>query len=249
MFYNKCIIGGVLFICDRNKSKKGTNNMYMLKRFAALVLSGMIAFSCVTASLSASAAEISTETSGVSVEEAVQAALNIAKDDSHGYSNENRWGPDYDCSSFVLTSLKTAGFNIGDAIGTKTMKHGLCMNGWKWYPWNQIKTADNLKRGDILLNEELHTEFYIGKNQNVGAHWDCGSPKTGDQSGDEISICGFYEYPWDGVLRYTNDIPKVKPSDLEITASMSACALPIDVENTSMVSMSVIIPCLPTASQ
>ena len=32
-------------------------------------------------------------------------------------------------------------------------------------------------------------------------------------------------------------------------ASMSAFALPIDVENTSMVSMSVIIPCLPTASQ
>ncbi len=60
----------------------------------------------------------------------------------------------------------------------------------------------NLQRGDILLNELYHTEIYLGNNQNVGAHSDRGYPQTGDQTGTEVSVSGYYYHPWDGVLRY-----------------------------------------------
>ena len=33
----------------------------------------------------------------------------IAKDDSHGYAQDKRYGPDYDCSSFVAAVLIPAG--------------------------------------------------------------------------------------------------------------------------------------------
>lgn len=55
----------------------------------------------------------------------------------------------------------------------------------------------NLQRGDILLNNssnssKQHTEIYLGNGQNVGAH----SPSKG------ISVSGYYNHPWLGVLRY-----------------------------------------------
>ncbi len=189
--------------------------MKLLKKASALLITSAIVFSSAQVSLTASAE---------SIEEAVQAAIAIANDDSHGYDFNNRWGPDYDCSSFVLTSLKRAGFDIGDAVGTQTMKRGLTKKGWKWYPWSEIHSLEDLRRGDILLNESTHTEFYIGRGQNCGAHWNYNNPQTGDQNGHEIDVCAYYDNPWDGVLRYTNDIPKVKPTDVEITAGTTACA-------------------------
>ena len=42
---------------------------------------------------------------------AVETAIRIAKDDSHGYSQLNRQGPDYDCSSLVLYCYSSAGAN------------------------------------------------------------------------------------------------------------------------------------------
>ncbi|MBQ1546305.1 MAG: InlB B-repeat-containing protein [Clostridia bacterium] len=190
--------------------------MGSLKKAAALILTGLTVVSSAQAALVASA---------LSVEEAVQAAIAIANDDSHGYSQTDRWGPNYDCSSFVITALRNAGFDTGDAYGTVNLKHELCKHGFKWYPWSEIKDMSNLKRGDILLNESMHTEFYIGRGQDVGAHHDHGNPQSGDQNGQEISISGYYNNPWDGVLRYTNDIPKVKPSDLEISTYGDSCAV------------------------
>ncbi len=183
--------------------------MEHIKRLAALFVTGTLLVTC---------AEVPLKASALSFEEYVQNAIAIANDDSHGYSNTNRWGPDYDCSSFVITALKQAGFNTGDASYTLNMKNALTRYGFKWYPWETIGDVSNLRRGDILLDEKNHTEFYIGRYQNVGAHYDCGDPETGDKSGGEISVTGYYSSTWDGILRYTNDIPKVKPSDLEITA-------------------------------
>lgn len=190
--------------------------MRSLKRAAALFLTGLTVVSSVQVPLTASA---------LSVEEAVQAAIALANDDSHGYSQTDRWGPNFDCSSFVITSLRSAGFDTGDAYGTVNLKHELCKHGFKWYPWSEIGDMTNLKRGDILLNESQHTEFYIGRGQDVGAHHDHGSPQSGDQSGQEVSVSGYYYHPWDGVLRYTNDIPKVKPSDLESSTYGDSCVV------------------------
>ncbi len=37
-------------------------------------------------------------------EKAAAFAVSVAKDDSHGYDQGRRWGPDYDCSSLVITA-------------------------------------------------------------------------------------------------------------------------------------------------
>lgn len=63
-----------------------------------------------------------------SIESAVQWAINKANDNSCGYSQAAnlRWGPSYyDCSSFVITALKNAGFNVGGATYTGNMRSNL----------------------------------------------------------------------------------------------------------------------------
>ena len=61
-------------------------------------------------------------------QKAVQWAVDTANDQSHGYSQQNRWGPDYDCSSFVLSAFKAAGADTGNATYTGNLsdllKHG-----------------------------------------------------------------------------------------------------------------------------
>ena len=54
------------------------------------------------------------------IESAVNWALTIAQDNNHGYSQDNRWGPDYDCSSFVITAYEQAGVKVKSAGATYT---------------------------------------------------------------------------------------------------------------------------------
>lgn len=150
-----------------------------------------------------------------SIETALNWAIEIANDSSHGYSQENRWGPNYDCASFVISALKYAGFSVGNATFTGNMKTYLPENGFTWIPWSQIGDASNLKRGDILFYREGdngHTEFYLGNGRNVGAHGNQSninhpnrSPQTGDQ-GDEISESDYYFRPWTGIFRYKGGV-------------------------------------------
>lgn len=139
------------------------------------------------------------------VEKAISWAVAIANDNSHGYSQSNRWGPDYDCSSFVITAFKNAGVNVGSATYTGDMRSQFVQHGFQWIPWSQIGGTSKLKRGDILLNEVQHTEIYLGNHQNVGAHSNRGYPQRGDQTGTEVSVSGYYSHPWNGVLRYVGN--------------------------------------------
>ncbi len=136
------------------------------------------------------------------VEAAISWAISIANDNSHGYSQSSRWGPDYDCSSFVISAFKYAGVDTGSATYTGNMRSQFTAHGFQWIPWSSIGGSANLQRGDILLNERTHTEIYLGNSQNVGAHSNRGFPQTGDQTGTEVSVSGYYNHPWDGVLRY-----------------------------------------------
>ena len=43
---------------------------------------------------------------------AVEWALQIANDNSHGYDQGNRWGPDYDCSSLLIQAWENAGVPV-----------------------------------------------------------------------------------------------------------------------------------------
>ena len=51
-------------------------------------------------------------------QKALQWMLDIAADNSHGYSQVNRWGPDYDCSSMVIQAWENAGVPVKSAGAT-----------------------------------------------------------------------------------------------------------------------------------
>ena len=144
------------------------------------------------------------------IENAINWAYGIAGDNSHGYSQANRWGyPDYDCSSFVIGAFRAAGFSIYGATYTQNMVPAFTGAGFVWIPAESIDLSSGyqLQRGDILLNNssdssKQHTEIYLGNGQTIGAFWDWGSPASGDQSGNEISVHGYYNHPWTGILRY-----------------------------------------------
>ena len=137
------------------------------------------------------------------IERYVKWAIKTSKNNSHGYSQANRWGPDYDCSSFVCSALLAAGFPDSGASWTGNMKKRLKKIGFVWH-----KNLSKIKRGDIMLvhrNYRQHTEIYIGKNKLVGAHIAENGGiygKAGDQTGNEISVTKYYNAPWAGYLRY-----------------------------------------------
>ena len=137
------------------------------------------------------------------VEKAIAWALGIANDSSHGYDQASRWGPNYDCSSFVIRAFKEAGLPL-TATYTGNMKYDFLRHGFV------IVTDGTLKRGDVLLHEQNHTALYIGNGQIVQASINERGGVTGGQSGDqtgsEIGVRSYYNYPWDVVLRYVGDL-------------------------------------------
>ena len=143
------------------------------------------------------------------IETYVQNAINIANDNSHGYSQVNRWGKDYDCSSLVITVVESAGIPVkskGGATYTGNMLSAFKRCGFTDVTKRvNLATGAGLRRGDILLNRTHHTEIYIGNGRNVGAHSsETGgvTGQTGDQTGKEICTNAYYNYPWTNVLRY-----------------------------------------------
>ena len=138
-----------------------------------------------------------------SISSFVSNALAIANDNSHGYSMVNRWGPDYDCSSFVITCLKQAGFETGGATYSGNMVSNLTQHGFSYIPSSKIdlSSSSSLQAGDILMASG-HTEIYIGNGKRVGAHRNYDG-KTGDSGGNEISVLNYSRGSWYGILRYT----------------------------------------------
>lgn len=169
-----------------------------------------------------------TVNAGSVIESAISWAVSIANDDSHGYSQTSRWGPDYDCSSLVITAFNNAGISTGNATYTGNMISNFQESGFTWIPWSSIGNSSNLQRGDILLNISYHTAIYMGNNQVVEAHARSAADKAydgrsvsqartiqGDQDGQEIRVTSYYWYSsggWDGVLRY-NEGPNNFPGD------------------------------------
>lgn len=144
------------------------------------------------------------------IEKAITWATDIANDDIHGYSQTSRYGPDYDCSSFVNTAMAYAGFNVPISATFTMQLNYTGLGDWIWIPRSELGdisvygvAAGNtlLKRGDILLNTQTHTEIYLGDGMNIGAHWDWDG-RPGDSSGTEINIAPYWDSNWEGVLRY-----------------------------------------------
>lgn len=144
----------------------------------------------------------STDSRAKHIERYVKWAIAIAEDDSHGYSQFNRWGPNYDCSSLVVASLSNTGFAVGGATYTGNMRSSLTAHGFRWHT-----DFSDLQRGDILLvhnSSRQHTEIYLGNGQTVGAHIAENGTihgRSGDQTGHEIDVGPYYSI-WSGYLRY-----------------------------------------------
>lgn len=142
------------------------------------------------------------------VETAVTWAIGIANDSSHGYSQANRNGPDYDCSALVCWAYYNAGLNTrpGYTPTTHTMYGIFTACGFIDVTAScNISNGAGMERGDVLLNVQNHTAMYIGNGQMVQASSDRGHPETGDQTGTEIWVCPYSNYSrggWDYILRY-----------------------------------------------
>ena len=144
---------------------------------------------------------------GQGVEAAVNWAISIANDNSHGYDQTTRdGGTDFDCSSLVSWAFRQNGFNIPwPSPATYTMITPFTEAGFTWYP-GMGNDSSQLFRGDILLNINDHVALYIGGGQLVEAcineFGGITGGQPGDQTGNEIRVGGFYSFPWNGVLRY-----------------------------------------------
>lgn len=140
----------------------------------------------------------------------------IAKDDSHGYSQSSRWGqPDMDCSALCILAAEAAGIPVRTygATYTGNMASAFAQSGqFEVIPYRKGAV---LQRGDILVNTIHHAAVYIGNNKIVEA---CGDEKggisggkPGDQTGHEIHIRNFYNFPWNNILRVKEGTAAVDP--------------------------------------
>lgn len=143
---------------------------------------------------------------------AVAWAVETAARAEHGYDQTSRWGPDYDCSSLVISAYEQAGTGVRAAGATYTgnMRTAFLSCGFADVTNTvSLPSGTGLVAGDVLLHEQNHTALCIGGGQIVHAS---GNEKggiiggqTGDQTGGEICVRSYYNYPWDCVLRYRED--------------------------------------------
>ena len=135
-------------------------------------------------------------------------AEDIAIDQSHGYSQINRWGPDFDCSSLIIYCYIKAGLPIDK---NKVYYTGN-LDKLKDYGFVDVTNKVNLNTGEGILRGDIlyyhisgtngHTAMYCGNGKIVHARGQSyGSPATGDQ-GTEIAITDYYRGQWQHVLRY-----------------------------------------------
>ncbi len=170
-------------------------------------------------------------------EKATQWMINLANDDSHGYDQIYRWGErgDFDCSSAVITAWETSGVPVkskGGATYTGNMYSAFIKNGFRDVTSKvNLSTGSGCVRGDVLLNVSHHTAMYIGSGQEVEASINERGGATGgtpgDQTGQEIKIRSYRNYPWDYVLRYEDSSEEADPDSDTDSKVLSTVDIPL----------------------
>lgn len=150
----------------------------------------------------------------------------LARDDSHGYDQQYRWGErgDYDCSAAVIDAWQRAGVPVRDAGATYTgnMYNTFLRNGFEDVTSNVgLAGGSGLLRGDVLLNHQRHTAMYCGGGLEVEASINelgtATGGRPGDQTGREFLLRPYRNYPWDCVLRYMGgeEPPEIPAKEVE----------------------------------
>ena len=103
-------------------------------------------------------------------EQAAQAMENYCNDDSHGYDQAERWGPNYDCSSSTLQSYRDAGLPIAATGYTGNMETILLGTGkFKSYKdAAHVNSSDYAKRGGIYPNTTHHVVMALSDGPCAG---------------------------------------------------------------------------------
>jgi len=173
------------------------------------------------------------QTAQQTINAAVALAVSIADNPTHGYSQANRWGPDYDCSSFLIHVWQTVGVPVRDAGASYTGNMKAAFTKWGFVDvlaQCNLKTCAGMQPGDILLNHRNHTAMYIGDGEIVHARSAEGNYIPGDQSSNEIRVQRYYDFPWDCVLRYMGGgtVPAAQEPDklADPTIYATVCLLP-----------------------
>lgn len=136
------------------------------------------------------------------VEKAAAFMEQIAADDTHGYAQDKRYGPDYDCSSLVAAALIEAGFKVTKTATTRTLYNQLKSNGFV------LVQDGTIKRGDIFLTPDKHVCMAVSPTEVAEARInEKGTTKNGqpgDQTGTEICVRKFYtpSYGWKYHMRH-----------------------------------------------
>ena len=147
-------------------------------------------------------------------EKATKQMESWAQDSSYGYDQDYRWGEkgDFDCSSAVIQAWQNAGVPVKTKGATYTgdMKTVFLSCGFKDVTSKVNRsTGSGLLRGDVLLNETHHVAMYCGNGKEVEASinekGNAHGGQPGDQTGKEFLIRSYRNYPWDCVLRYSEN--------------------------------------------
>ncbi|WP_302392767.1 hypothetical protein [Eggerthella sinensis] len=151
----------------------------------------------------------------------------------HGYSQgSNRWGNgiretlvidgeaysfaggDRDCSSGVISAYEAAGVDCGGATYTGNMRSCMCSTGnFSWEPMSYTAQP-----GDVYLNERDHTAMCktavpdVLMQFSINENGDIIGGREGDQTGQESNTRPYYDYPWNGILRYIGEGSSDTPS-------------------------------------
>lgn len=175
------------------------------------------------------------------IEKAVAFMIEVALDNTHGYDQTHRNAPNYDCSSLVGTALNYAGFNVSPYSWTGNLRKQLLACGFKEVPVNAKR-----KRGDIFLAEKRHVVMCTGSNDIVHASINekgtTTGGKSGDQTGKEICVRGFYtpSYGWDYHFTLDDNVEETKEDNYtgEVKATKSASYFDRFLANTYTVTAS-----------
>lgn len=151
--------------------------------------------------------------------DAVDFAVRIANDNSHGYSQRIRSLYEinnlksFDCSSLVCTAFYYAFMKNGLIKQARYLKENCSYTGnmlkmqnagFEIVAKNQTAHAKMI-RGDIELNSTHHTALAVDSNRIVHARSSEGTTDTKDNSGNEIRVQNWYLYShgWTHRLRFT----------------------------------------------